>query len=115
MTSPPLELLPDATEAWAAGIEFLTETDDEVAASLRHHATDRIRYAAPARVPLVVRRAAAETQIYVADQPVLANGRIELLWYLQEQSLSFDYHRYGNLGTRSGETRAPLLQPEKVG
>ena len=112
--SPLLEQLPEATEAWAAGIEFLTETDDEVAASLRHHATDRIRYAAPDRVPLVVRRAAAETQIYLADQPVLATGRVELLWYLQEQSLSFDYHRYGNLGTRSGETRAPLVQPERL-
>lgn len=110
-----LDSLHEATEAWAAGIEFLTETDDEVATALRHHATDRIRYAAPDRVPLNVRRAAAETQIYVADQPVLAAGRVELLWYLQEQSLSFDYHRYGNLGTRSSEPRAPLAQPDERG
>ncbi|MDB6004783.1 MAG: Proline dehydrogenase, partial [Prosthecobacter sp.] len=34
---------------------------------------------------------------------------VELLWYVQEQSVSFDYHRYGNLGTRTGEDRAPLV------
>lgn len=40
---------------------------------------------------------------------VLANGRLELLRYLREMSLSIDYHRYGNLGEREGEKRAPLL------
>ena len=30
----------------------------------------------------------------------LAEGRIEMLRYLQEQSLSIDYHRYGNFGER---------------
>jgi RHH-type proline utilization regulon transcriptional repressor/proline dehydrogenase/delta 1-pyrroline-5-carboxylate dehydrogenase len=32
-----------------------------------------------------------------------------LLWYVREQSVSFDYHRYGNLGVRSGEARAEPL------
>jgi RHH-type proline utilization regulon transcriptional repressor/proline dehydrogenase/delta 1-pyrroline-5-carboxylate dehydrogenase len=41
--------------------------------------------------------------------PVVAAGRIELLWYLREQSISFDYHRYGNLGRRAGELRRPLV------
>lgn len=31
---------------------------------------------------------------------VLPNGRIELLNYLREVALSYDYHRYGNLGIR---------------
>ena len=38
----------------------------------------------------------------------LAEGRVELLWYVQEQSVSFDYHRYGNLGVRAGEPRAEV-------
>ncbi|MBC8326461.1 MAG: hypothetical protein H8E27_12630 [Verrucomicrobia subdivision 3 bacterium] len=38
--------------------------------------------------------------------PVLAEGRLELLWYVEEQSLSHDYHRYGNLGARGNEKRA---------
>ena len=50
---------------------------------------------------LEVRRAVGDSGIYVADAPVLAEGRIELLWYLREQSISHDYHRYGNLGERT--------------
>jgi RHH-type proline utilization regulon transcriptional repressor/proline dehydrogenase/delta 1-pyrroline-5-carboxylate dehydrogenase len=36
----------------------------------------------------------------VADEPVLPIGRLELLHYLREQTISSDYHRYGNLGVR---------------
>ena len=39
------------------------------------------------------------------QRTILAVGRIELLWYLSEQSLSIDYHRYGNLGDRAAENR----------
>ena len=39
-----------------------------------------------------------------------ARGRpAELLWYLHEQSISIDYHRYGNLGIRADEPRAEPL------
>jgi RHH-type transcriptional regulator, proline utilization regulon repressor / proline dehydrogenase / delta 1-pyrroline-5-carboxylate dehydrogenase len=40
---------------------------------------------------------------------VSAEGRLEMLWYLREQSISIDYHRYGNLGVRAGENRAPVM------
>lgn len=40
--------------------------------------------------------------------PVLANGRLELLNYIREMSISRDYHRYGNLGMRENERRCPL-------
>jgi RHH-type proline utilization regulon transcriptional repressor/proline dehydrogenase/delta 1-pyrroline-5-carboxylate dehydrogenase len=45
-------------------------------------------------------------QLDIADWPVLQHGRIELLWYVREQSLCVDYHRYGNLGIRTAEQRA---------
>ena len=76
---------------------------------IRRHHTDRIRYAAPDRVPPVVREAVIEHCIHIADTPVLMQGRIELLWYLQEQSVCVDYHRYGNLGARSDEPRSEPL------
>jgi RHH-type proline utilization regulon transcriptional repressor/proline dehydrogenase/delta 1-pyrroline-5-carboxylate dehydrogenase len=66
---------------------------------------DRLRYATPARVPESTRRAANEACLYIADTPILAEGRLELLWYVEEQSLSNDYHRYGNLGPRFEEQR----------
>jgi RHH-type proline utilization regulon transcriptional repressor/proline dehydrogenase/delta 1-pyrroline-5-carboxylate dehydrogenase len=49
---------------------------------------------------------AADALQYLADTPVLAHGRIELLWYVREQSISHVYHRYGNLGIRAGESRS---------
>jgi RHH-type proline utilization regulon transcriptional repressor/proline dehydrogenase/delta 1-pyrroline-5-carboxylate dehydrogenase len=97
------------TTTWAAAIEFVAESEEELVEVIRARQTDRIRYAAPDRVSAVVWRAVAETGLCVVTAPVLANGRIELLWYLQEQSISFDYHRYGHLGVRAGEARAEVI------
>jgi RHH-type proline utilization regulon transcriptional repressor/proline dehydrogenase/delta 1-pyrroline-5-carboxylate dehydrogenase len=101
-------LLDALTEPWAAAIEFVEESDAELAQVVGARQTDRLRYARPERVPLEVRRAIGDSGIYVADAPVLAEGRIELLWYVTEQSLSIDYHRYGNLGARADESRKPV-------
>jgi RHH-type proline utilization regulon transcriptional repressor/proline dehydrogenase/delta 1-pyrroline-5-carboxylate dehydrogenase len=62
---------------------------------------DRIRYAAPQRVPRLVYAAAAETGFYIARAPVMMDGRIELLQYYRQQSICDNYHRYGNLGDRA--------------
>jgi RHH-type proline utilization regulon transcriptional repressor/proline dehydrogenase/delta 1-pyrroline-5-carboxylate dehydrogenase len=96
------------TEPWAAAIEFVEESDAELAEVVRARQTDRLRYARAERVPLDVRRAIGDSGIYVADAPVSSEGRIELLWYVTEQSVSIDYHRYGNLGARSDERRKPV-------
>ena len=60
----------------------------------------RIRYARFERVPEEVFKAAALTGYYISCEPVLMEGRIELLRYLQNQSICHTYHRYGNLGDR---------------
>ena len=64
---------------------------------------DRIRYAAPDRVPRDVQRAAAEIGFYIARTPVMMDGRIELLQYYRPQSICNNFHRYGNLGERAPE------------
>ena len=109
LNSQAVSLLEDLTHSWAGRIEFVEETDERLAQAIRGHQADRVRYAAPGRVPLDVLKAASETGVCVASQPVRSEGRLELLWYLQEQSLSIDYHRYGNLGKRAAEPRAPVL------
>lgn len=95
-----LRLMWELTELWAGRIEFLEESDEALVARMQQNQTDRIRYAGEDKVPDLVRNASAESGIYLAAEPVRLHGRIELLWYLREQSLSFDYHRYGNLGGR---------------
>ncbi|MFM8434942.1 MAG: aldehyde dehydrogenase family protein, partial [Planctomycetia bacterium] len=98
------DTLDEWTDAWAAGIELLEEPDAAVAA-LAGRPDVRIRFGGRDRVPAEVRRAAAAAGQWIADVPVVAAGRIELLWYLREQSISHDYHRYGNLGRRADEPR----------
>lgn len=101
-----LKLLEALTREWAADLEFVEESDEELIEAIREGQVDRVRYAATADVPIAVRKAAEEKFIYIADAPVSSSGRIELLWYVREQSLCVDYHRYGNLGFRATESRA---------
>ena len=97
------------TVAWGAAIEFVEESEDELAQIIRTAQTERVRYADEQRVSDPVRLAAVQIGLHLATDPVVSVGRIELLNYLREQSLSIDYHRYGNLGARSQESRAPVL------
>lgn len=61
-----------------------------------------------------VQLALANAGCHLNVEPVLANGRLELLHFLREVSISRDYHRYGNLGIREKEKRKPLPNhPEK--
>ena len=97
------------TESWAGAIEFVEETDDKLAQAIAERQADRVRYAAPDRAALPVLVAGGRAGGCVVSTPVSAEGRLELLWYLREQSISIDYHRYGNLGVRSNEARAAVL------
>jgi RHH-type proline utilization regulon transcriptional repressor/proline dehydrogenase/delta 1-pyrroline-5-carboxylate dehydrogenase len=101
-----VQLLDELTDAWGAAIEFVKEDDAELARAIVTRQTDRVRYAAPDRVPRQICVSAADALQYIAYAPPVAHGRIELLWYLEEQSLSVVYHRYGNLGLRADEERA---------
>lgn len=114
VSSPPgaerklLDALENLTLDWAARIEFVEESDEQLAEVVAAYQQGRVRFASPERVPEQVRQVAAERGTYLADKPVSPHGRVELLWYFQEQSLTHLYHRYGNLGRRSDEERAPV-------
>jgi RHH-type proline utilization regulon transcriptional repressor/proline dehydrogenase/delta 1-pyrroline-5-carboxylate dehydrogenase len=81
------------------GAEVVREADAALAGQLPN--LERIRYAGPERVPPAVFAAAARTGFYIARNPVLMEGRIEMLNYFLEQSICDSYHRYGNLGERA--------------
>jgi RHH-type proline utilization regulon transcriptional repressor/proline dehydrogenase/delta 1-pyrroline-5-carboxylate dehydrogenase len=102
---PPLDNGVKAFLAGSAGKKLLSDTPVE-----RHSDSElidlipqvqRIRYAAPERVPMEVFEAAAETGFYISRTKVMMEGRIELLQYFREQSICDNYHRYGNLGERA--------------
>ncbi len=90
------------TEDWAGDIEFVEESSERLVKAIQRNQIDRLRFSDPSHVPDEIRQAANESQLYIADQQVCPFGRIELLRYVEEQSISFDYHRYGNLSSYSG-------------
>ena len=95
-----IEWLDQLTESWAGSIEFLEETDAQLVEAIQGGQVQRLRYCGAGQVPRSIRETVADTSIYIADQAVLEHGRLELPWYVEEQSLSINYHRYGNLGER---------------
>jgi RHH-type proline utilization regulon transcriptional repressor/proline dehydrogenase/delta 1-pyrroline-5-carboxylate dehydrogenase len=108
LASPAVARLERLTESWAAAIEFVEESDAALARAIHDGQADRVRYAAPDRVPLEVQQAGNAANGCIVSVPVSVEGRLELLWCLREQSLSIDYHRYGNLGNRADEPRAEV-------
>ena len=55
----------------------------------------RVRLIQPASKTL--QQEAADQFIHLQACPVYSEGRLELLHYFHSQSLSIDYHRYGNV------------------
>jgi RHH-type proline utilization regulon transcriptional repressor/proline dehydrogenase/delta 1-pyrroline-5-carboxylate dehydrogenase len=108
LDSPAVRRLEKLTESWAAAIEFVEETDAELAQAIRDGQVDRVRYAAPDRASPEVLHAGNAANGCIVSTRVSAEGRLELLWYVREQSISTDYHRYGNLGVRADEARAEV-------
>lgn len=72
------------------------ESDKEFLNKLKVDGIKRVRLLSPATNELTL--GLANGAYHVILSPVMANGRVELLNYLREVSLSIDYHRYGNLG-----------------
>ncbi len=92
-----------STDSWAARIDFIRESDQELSDLIKADQAGRIRYADRKQVPAAIREAANQSLAYLADEPITLHGRVEMIWYHQEQSISNVYHRYGNLGERAVE------------
>ncbi|MDE3045466.1 MAG: proline dehydrogenase family protein [Verrucomicrobiota bacterium] len=88
-------------------IRVIEEDENQFLNRVRSGSIERILILTPPSAAL--KEASAVSATHIIHAPVLANGRIELLHYLREVSLSIDYHRYGNLGLREGELRKPIL------
>ncbi|MCM2373088.1 proline dehydrogenase family protein [Aporhodopirellula aestuarii] len=85
---------------WLPGlIDPLEESESQLAKRIRNSKVSRLRSVNRLRRG-PVRDACAEMFVSIIDEPVLRDARIECLRYINEQSISYDYHRYGNLGRR---------------
>ncbi|MDF2550669.1 MAG: putA [Chlamydiales bacterium] len=88
-----------------SSIEVIVAEEAELIEQLKKKRNQRLRILSSPSEKLLA--AAASSLSYVSKDPVFSFGRIELLHYLQEFALSVDYHRYGNLGIREFEKKAP--------
>jgi RHH-type proline utilization regulon transcriptional repressor/proline dehydrogenase/delta 1-pyrroline-5-carboxylate dehydrogenase len=79
-------------------VPVMFESDEDL--TKRMTTAGRIRYGAPDRVSHDLLLEASKNGDYISRTEVMMEGRIELLQYFREQSVSYDYHRYGNLGER---------------
>ena len=84
-------------------IKIVKETEQRLIKRLERGSMKRIRLLSQPTTALQLALANFGSNMMVA--PVLANGRVELLRYLREVSMSIDYHRYGYLGDRENEVR----------
>jgi RHH-type proline utilization regulon transcriptional repressor/proline dehydrogenase/delta 1-pyrroline-5-carboxylate dehydrogenase len=79
-----------------SGVDHVIETEAGFVERLAHSGeAERVRVWEP--ISTAARAAANATGVTVIDAPVLANGRLELRWYLREQAVSRTLHRYGNV------------------
>ena len=86
------------------GASVKTESLDAFIESMPGY--ERIRTCSP-DIPEAMYRRAAETNKFIATEVPVKDGRVELIHYLKEQSIAFEYHRYG-----SGQDKAPRIEEE---
>ncbi|WP_309498399.1 bifunctional proline dehydrogenase/L-glutamate gamma-semialdehyde dehydrogenase [Sulfurovum sp.] len=74
--------------------------EDETALIKSMSQVERIRFLQPENVSENIYEVLADQALYIASDPFVSHGRIELMHYFIEQSISDSYHRYGNLGQK---------------
>jgi len=100
MGADPVELQRVRSAASTCGVRVLVstvvdETAEAFAARLASLGAGRIRHLG--EVAVVVRDAAADAGVHIADDAVTTEGRIELQHYVREQAISTTLHRHGNV------------------
>ncbi len=80
------------------GDVIIREDETALIRSMSH--VERIRFLHPKNVSENIYESVADQALYIASDPFVSHGRIELMHYFIEQSISDSYHRYGNLGQK---------------
>lgn len=76
------------------GIDILVQNEDQFIADMDKY--ERVR-ACTSNLSDAIFAKAAKLGKHIATQKPLVDGRLELLHYLKEQSIAFEYHRYGSI------------------
>ena len=88
----------NSEEVFSKNDSLVKQSDDEFSNILHTYA--RVIYSDVTKVPEQVFKSAAKSSTFIIRQKPMMEGRLELLNYFEEQSISHSYHRYGNIGAR---------------
>ena len=88
----------ESKQASFIGKEDSINRDDEEELIEMITKVQRVRFLHPDNVSKNIYEQIASKAIYIASDPFVSHGRLELMHYFIEQSISNSYHRYGNLG-----------------
>jgi len=91
--------LENADELFTVRDRFVVKSDDEMVKTMDKY--ERVLYSDISEVPAIVFEKAAKSLTFIVRQKPLMEGRLELLNYFIEQSISHSFHRYGNIGARA--------------
>lgn len=61
----------------------------------------RLRYLNKQNIKEEVYEISSQNSIHIVSEPFIPHGRVELMHFFIEQSISDSYHRYGNLGLKA--------------
>jgi RHH-type proline utilization regulon transcriptional repressor/proline dehydrogenase/delta 1-pyrroline-5-carboxylate dehydrogenase len=92
-----ISLAPDderAARLAATGCTLKQETLDAFLSSMERY--ERIR-TCTSDIPMSMYVEAARLNKYIATAKPVKEGRVELIHYIKEQSIAFEYHRYGSI------------------
>ena len=90
--------LEGAKELFTGRDSLVSQSNEEMIKTLSKY--DRVIYSDIAKVPASAFKEAASSLTFIVRQKPMMEGRLELLNYFIEQSISHSYHRYGNIGAR---------------
>ncbi|SFV68475.1 Proline dehydrogenase (Proline oxidase) / Delta-1-pyrroline-5-carboxylate dehydrogenase [hydrothermal vent metagenome] len=84
--------------------ELFYEDEEELITSIKNH--ERIRFLTHEPISKGIYESLSKDVTYLSGENFVSNGRLEMLHYYIEQSISDSYHRYGNLGEKKSEYEA---------
>jgi RHH-type transcriptional regulator, proline utilization regulon repressor / proline dehydrogenase / delta 1-pyrroline-5-carboxylate dehydrogenase len=90
----------ESKQASFIGKEDSISRDDENELIAKIPGVQRVRFLHPDNVTQNIYDSIADKAIYIASENFVSHGRLELMHYFVEQSISNSYHRYGNLGIK---------------
>lgn len=93
-----IDFVKQICESLSLKADFVRESANDFAENIADF--ERVRYhAKPDKSDIIYQKASERAKIIISPKPLI-NGRFELLYYVNEKSVSISYHRYGNLGIR---------------